>query len=99
MGPLEAAGSTFDAIWFLRSGELSWPMPRSSNPLLPWPLQRELGMPGTDAQRDAEHARRMTERIAESAATVVFSYAMESAEGRQRLSSATEWIGTGADWS
>jgi ATP-dependent helicase/nuclease subunit B len=88
MGPLEAAGSTFDAVWFLRSGDLSWPIARSSNPLLPWSIQRELGMPGTDAQRDAASAQRMTERIAESAGTVVFSYAMESAEGRQRLSSA-----------
>ena len=26
MGPLEAAGGTFDAVWFLRAGELSWPM-------------------------------------------------------------------------
>ena len=26
MGPLEAAGGTFDAVWFLRGGELSWPM-------------------------------------------------------------------------
>jgi len=88
IGPLEAAGSTFDAIWFLRSGELSWPVPRSSNPLLPWPLQRDLAMPGTDAQLDAEHARRITKRIAESAATVIFSYAKESADGRQRQSSA-----------
>ncbi|HEV2709274.1 MAG TPA: PD-(D/E)XK nuclease family protein [Edaphobacter sp.] len=88
IGLLEAAGSTFDAIWFLRSGELNWPVPRSSNPLLPWPLQRDLAMPGTDAQLDAEHARRITERIGESAATVVFSYAKESAEGRQHPFSA-----------
>ena len=26
MGPLEAAGGIFDAMWFLRAGELSWPM-------------------------------------------------------------------------
>ncbi|GGG83350.1 PD-(D/E)XK nuclease family protein [Edaphobacter dinghuensis] len=88
MGPLEAAGSTFDAIWFMRSGDLAWPLPRSANPLLPWSLQRDLGMPGTDTQQDANQSRRITERIAESAATVVFSYAKEAAEGRQRLSSA-----------
>ncbi|MEO6911882.1 MAG: PD-(D/E)XK nuclease family protein, partial [Edaphobacter sp.] len=87
MGPLETAGSTFDAVWFLRSGDLNWPIARSSSPLLPWLIQRELGMPGTDPQRDGEYAHRMTERIAESAATIVFSYAMESAEGRQRPSS------------
>ncbi len=88
MGPLEAAGSTFDVIWFMRSGDLSWPLPRSANPLLPWPLQRDLEMPGTDAQQDANRSQRITERIAASASTVVFSYAAESPEGRQRLSSA-----------
>jgi probable DNA repair protein len=88
MGPLEAAGSTFDAIWFLRSGDLSWPLPRTSNPLLPWPLQHDLHMPGTDAQQDAEYSRHLTEHIAESAETIIFSYAAESAEGRQRASSA-----------
>ena len=86
MGPLEAAGSTFDAVWFLHAGELSWPMPTASNSLLPWHLQRELGMPGTDATLDSDHARRITERIAASAGNIAFSYAKESSEGRQRLS-------------
>jgi ATP-dependent helicase/nuclease subunit B len=86
MGPLESAGSTFDAVWFLRSGELSWPPETASNSLLPWPLQRDLKMPGTDVTRDSEYARRMTERIAISAGTVVFSYAKETAEGNQRPS-------------
>jgi probable DNA repair protein len=86
MGPLEAAGGIFDAVWFLRAGELSWPIETASNSLLAWHLQRELGMPGTDVARDDEHARRMTERIARSAQTVVFSYAKEAAEGRQRPS-------------
>lgn len=88
MGPLEAAGSTFDAIWFLRSGDLDWPLPKKSNPLLPWPIQRELKMPGMDAEQDSNDARQMTERIAGSAAMVVFSYAQESSEGPQRPSSA-----------
>jgi probable DNA repair protein len=88
MGPLEAAGNVFDALWFLRSGEANWPMAIGSNPLLPWPMQRELKMPGTDTEHDKEHARRMTERIANSAETVVFSYALEHNEGRQRPSPA-----------
>jgi probable DNA repair protein len=88
MGPLEAAGSTFDAIWFLQSGDLSWPVSKRPNPLLPWSLQRTLAMPGTDAQRDAGHAQRITRRIAESAPKIIFSYAIESTEGRQHLSSA-----------
>jgi ATP-dependent helicase/nuclease subunit B len=86
MGPLEAAGGTFDAMWFLRAGELSWPVPTASSSLLPWALQRDLGMPGTDVARDTEHARRITERIANCADAVVFSYARESADGQQRPS-------------
>ncbi|WP_433964040.1 PD-(D/E)XK nuclease family protein [Tunturiibacter gelidiferens] len=86
MGPLEAAGSTFDAVWFLHAGELSWPMPTVSSSLLPWHLQRELEMPGTDARLDSERTRRITERIAASASTIVFSYAKELAEGNQRPS-------------
>lgn len=86
MGPLEAAGGTFDAVWFLRAGELTWPMPTTSSSLLPWHLQRELGMPGTSVTLDSKHARRITERIAASAGTVAFSYAKESPEGRQRPS-------------
>jgi probable DNA repair protein len=92
VGPLEAAGMTFDAIWFLRSGDLSWPMATGSDPLLPWQVQRELGMPGTDGVGDTAFARRMTRRIAESAEIVVFSYAAECAEGRQRLSSALQGL-------
>jgi len=45
-----------------------------------------LGMPGTDVARDSDYAERMTRRIANCAGTVVFSYAKESAEGRQRCS-------------
>jgi probable DNA repair protein len=86
MGPLEAAGGTFDAVWFLRGGELSWPVETRSNSLLPWSLQRELGMPGTDVARDSEFARRMTERIAGCAQTVMLSYARQTSDSRQRPS-------------
>lgn len=93
MGPLEAAGGSFDAVWFLRAGDLSWPVVAAGSPLLPWHLQRELGVPGTDVARDGEHARRVTRRIAQCAGTVVFSYAVESDEGRQRVSPALDGLG------
>jgi len=86
MGPLESAGSTFDAIWFLHANDSAWPTPSSPNPLLPWQLQRDLAMPGANPTLDAAYARRITHRIAASAPTVLFSYAHESAEGRQRPS-------------
>jgi ATP-dependent helicase/nuclease subunit B len=93
MGPLEAAGSTFDAVWFLRAGELSWPMAVESSSLLPRYLQRELKMPGTDLGLDDEHALKVTERIARCAAKVVFSYAKETTEGRERVSAVVMKLG------
>lgn len=84
MGPLEAAGSEFDAVWFLRAGELSWPPVAGTLPLLPWGLQRDLGMPGTEVARDLDHARRVTERIVASGREVVVSYARVSGDVQQR---------------
>src|SRR6266702_368737 len=88
MGPLESAGSAFDAIWFLRANDTAWPAACAPNPLLPWALQHELAMPGADPSLDAARARRITERVAACAPTVLFSYAHESADGPLRPSPA-----------
>jgi probable DNA repair protein len=84
MGPLESADSTFDAIWFLCAGDLSWPTTSTPSPLLPWRLQRELTMPGTDPSLDTAYARSITQRIAASAPTILFSYAKETLDAQQR---------------
>lgn len=88
MGPLESAGSTFDAMWFLRANDIEWSAAASANPLLPWALQRDLRMPGAIPTNDTEVTRAITERIASSAAEVVFSYSHESVDGPQRPSPA-----------
>lgn len=86
MSPQEAAGSRFDAVYFLRASDVAWPSRPGMNPLLGWRLQRDLGMPGSNAAADHVHARRITARLAASAETIVFSYAKDTAEGRQRPS-------------
>lgn len=88
MGPLEAAGSHFDAVWFIRAGDLSWPAGASTHPLLPQKLQRERKMPGADPAQETELARAIAARVAASAQTVVFSYARETADSHQRPSPA-----------
>jgi ATP-dependent helicase/nuclease subunit B len=92
MGPLETAGSTFDAAWFLRAGDLTWPAAISSNPLLSWQLKKELGIPGADFAIDNQFASKVIKRTSQSAKTVIFSYALECAEGRQRPSPALEGL-------
>ena len=88
LGPLEAAGERFDAIWVLRSGEMSWPPHIPAVPLLPWSLQRDLEMPGVDSEREREFSRWLTWRVAGCADEVVFSFATAtSSQARQRASS------------
>ena len=86
LGPLELGGVGFDALWFVGADDLTWPAPVAANPLLPWQVQRVLGMPGADRMSDDRYAHSLTARIAGSAATVVFSYAERSEEGERRPS-------------
>ena len=84
LGPLEAAGSHFDSAWILRAGEAHWPPRTTAVPLLPWSLQREFKMPGTDAANDRAIAQRMTHRLAAGARQVIFSYAESLSTGRSQ---------------
>ncbi len=88
LGPLEAAGEHFDAIWVLRAGEMTWPPHTSAAALLPWSLQRDLEMPGVESEREREFSKRLTWRLAGCADDVVFSYArVASLQTHQRASS------------
>ena len=75
MGVLEAAGSTFDAVWFAGATSAAWPQQGRTHPLLPWPLQRSLALPHSEPAAEYDHARTLTQRIAASAPRCVFSYA------------------------
>jgi probable DNA repair protein len=68
------------------AGDLTWPGKHSYSPLLPWGMQKELGMPG-ELDADGERNHKLALRISGSASSVVFSYANESSSGTQRLSS------------
>ncbi len=86
LGPLEPGGTTFDALWFLSADDQSWPQPVAQNPLLPWHLQRDLGIPAAIPERAAALAQKLTARLAHTAPEVVFSYAQHSSDGQRRLS-------------
>lgn len=86
MSPQEAAGSRFDALYFLHCSDLDWPTRPAANPLLGWQLQRDLAMPGSDVASDNAHAQQVTKRLISSAGMVVFSYAVETADAHQQPS-------------
>ncbi len=63
MRPEEAEGTVFDAVVLLHATDEAWPEATRVNPLLGWPLQQELGLPGADASRDADRAMRQAESL------------------------------------
>jgi len=94
LGPLEAAGLTFDALWFLGADDANWPAPARPHPFLPASLQRKHGMPHADTAADWKLAQHVTLRLQSSAGKTIFSYPAQNAEGLCRpstlVSSATE---------
>jgi probable DNA repair protein len=95
VGPLEPGGMAFDALWFLGVDDRNWPPPAAQNPLIPWHIQRDLGMPGADPVRDSATAQRLTKRLAASASEVVFSFASRSEDGERRPSPLLRDLGLG----
>lgn len=76
LGLLEAAGQPFDYLWVTGLDDRVWPEPSKPNPLLPVDLQREWRMPRASVERELELAARLTQRLATSASTVIFSSPM-----------------------
>ena len=86
LGPLEAAGMAFDALWLLGMHDQAWPPAPQPDPLLPTQLQRELGMPHASAARELEFAGALVERLAGSAHQVIASHARAAGEREQQAS-------------
>jgi probable DNA repair protein len=82
----EAEGCVFDAVVLLRATDASWPASEHTNPLLPWPLQRTLRMPGTDPTAANAHARAVAVDLIARAGSVLCTLAAENADGPLRPS-------------
>ncbi len=86
LGLLEASGLDFDSLWVMGLDDESWPPSPRPNPFLPLDLQRTRNLPHASAERELEFARRLTERLAASAANVVFSYPLNAGDEKHRAS-------------
>ena len=83
LGPLEAAGARFDALWVLGMSDDAWPPPPRPNPLLPAAAQRRAGSPNAGAEVQLDYAMAIHRRLLASAPVVVFSRA--AADGDRPL--------------
>ena len=86
LGPLEAAGQHFDGLWLLGLTDEVWPARAKPNPLLPFRLQAEAGLPRASNAREREYAGRLFRRLIGSAPEVIASHPHHEGERELRPS-------------
>lgn len=86
MGMLEATDLQFDHLFVIGLTDERWPARAAANPFLPKGLQRQKHMPFANAEVTLKLARMMTDRLALSAPSVIFSYALQDADQDTRPS-------------
>lgn len=74
LGVLEAAGQSFDALWIMGLTDNVWPPAARPNPLLAAEAQRAAGAPNACAAVQLDFARRIQQRLLESAPDIHISY-------------------------
>ena len=75
LGPLEAFGAEFDALWITGVSAANWPPAASPSPLLSRRLQREAGMPDAEPADTVAYATRLLSGLCSAAPEVVCSFA------------------------
>jgi len=74
LGPLEAEGLDFDAVWVGGLSDEVWPPQPSPNPFLPVELQRRLKMPRASQTEEGAFAAELTQRWLHTAPEIVMSW-------------------------
>lgn len=83
MGPLEASGAQFDAIWISGLTAENWPPVGNPSPLVSRRLQREKGMPDAEPSDTVAFAQSMLIRLGSAAREVVCSYPLTADDAEQ----------------
>tara|TARA_R110002110_G_scaffold14698_1_gene67642 strand:+ start:63594 stop:66260 length:2667 start_codon:yes stop_codon:yes gene_type:complete len=87
LGPLEAAGLSFDQLWLCGAQGNRWPAPVRPNPFIPNTMQRSLDMPHATAQREWRFAETLFRQYANSTGVFHASYC-EQLDGMPEQASA-----------
>ncbi len=83
LGPLEAAGMEFDELWLSGLTASDWPPAGRPSPLLSRRLQRQYGLPDANPGDTGDFARRVLQRLLDSAQVVHCSYPRTSGDAEQ----------------
>jgi ATP-dependent helicase/nuclease subunit B len=86
MGPLEASGAAFDALWLTGVTTANWPPAGTPSALISRRLQEKLGMPDCTPANTLQHTEATLKRLLASAAAVVCSHALTDDDAEQTAS-------------
>lgn len=77
LGPLEAAGLSFDHLWICGMQGSAWPAPPRPNPLIPVSLQAALQMPHATPEREWHFGAALLAQYRRTCGTVHASYSRQ----------------------
>ncbi len=77
LGPLEAAGLSFDHLWLCGMQAGDWPASPRPNPLIPLQLQRQLHMPHATAEREWQYCAGLMRQYRRGASELTASYSRQ----------------------
>lgn len=83
MGPLEASGAEFDAVWISGVTASHWPPAGNPSPLLSRRLQRQHSMPDADPDDTVAYARGLLQHLGSAASEVICSYPLTEDDAEQ----------------
>jgi ATP-dependent helicase/nuclease subunit B len=83
MGPLEASGLEFDALWLTGVTAAAWPPAGNPSALVSRRLQEEQGMPDAVPDDTVSYARRLLAHLCAAAARTVCSYPLTEDDAEQ----------------
>ncbi len=86
MGPLEASGAEFDALWLTGATTANWPPAGTPSALISRRLQEKHGMPDCTPANTLDYASEMLSRLMASAESIVCSYALTKDDAEQTAS-------------
>lgn len=86
LGPVEAAGDSFDAMWICGLTDNVWPAPSQPNPCIPIAIQRSAGIPSASTTEALAQTAAVMNRLLQSAPECVVSWPSRNEDGELRRS-------------
>ena len=86
LGLLDTAGLCVDSLWIMGLDNKSWPASAHPNPFIPYSVQRDNATPHAGNEREFHFSSLLTQRLLNSADTIILSHTIQQDEQSLRPS-------------